>query len=59
MMPTLKPSRTNLDFTSLNVLVISRVSCKGSGGNHDCDSRHQDFPPTDDYHTKLTWIRMK
>lgn len=58
MTPTLKPSRTNLDFTSLNVLVISRASCRGSGCNPDCDSHTQD-PPTYHGHRELTWIRMK
>lgn len=46
MTPMLKPSRTNWDFTSLNVLVISRESCRSSDCNSDCDSHYQDFPPT-------------
>lgn len=33
MMPTLKPSRAKRVFTSLNVLVIARVSCRGSKHN--------------------------
>ena len=59
MTPTLKPSRTNRDFTSLNVLVISRVSCRDSKHNPYCESLAKTSPPRHFHHPELTWIRMK
>lgn len=56
---TLKPSRTSWDLTSLNVLVTSRASCRGSGCNPDCHSYTQDPATTLHGHLERTWMRTK